>query len=78
MENPNTPRRVLQNLPVNTVGTPKALKLPSPAAVYRKRSISEVDEPIHAPSSTRLCAKDHEQRPVPKVIRILSCSHSSY
>ncbi|KAL9579818.1 MAG: hypothetical protein Q9212_004876 [Teloschistes hypoglaucus] len=69
MVNPNTPRRVLQNLPVNTVGTPKALKLPSPAGLYRKRSISEVDEPIHAPSSTRRCGKEHEQRPVPKPLQ---------
>ncbi|KAI4245151.1 MAG: hypothetical protein LQ352_006635 [Teloschistes flavicans] len=64
MPEPSTPRRALQDLPVNTVGTPKALKLPSPAALYRKRSISEVDDPMLAPDSARVRGKDHEQIPV--------------
>lgn len=77
MPEPSTPRRALQDLPVNTVGTPKALKLPSPAALYRKRSISEVDDPMLAPDSARVRGKDHEQIPVQEVIKIALCSYSS-
>ncbi|KAL8828803.1 MAG: hypothetical protein Q9170_006441 [Blastenia crenularia] len=48
-----TPRRVLQDLPVNTFGTPNATDIAPTSNVHLKRHIAEVDEPASPPFPSR-------------------------
>ncbi|KAL8728528.1 MAG: hypothetical protein Q9166_005350 [cf. Caloplaca sp. 2 TL-2023] len=56
-----TPRRVLQDLPVNTSGISKSSSLPTSTGTNLKRQIHEVEDPALAPVTSRArladCAK---------------------
>ena len=67
-----TPRRVLQDLPVNRFGTSKPLDLSSAVEAKVKRSISEVEDPAVAPVPSRLrtsISEENKSLPVLQFIR---------
>ncbi|KAL8703390.1 MAG: hypothetical protein Q9201_003419 [Fulgogasparrea decipioides] len=64
MADTNTPRRVLQDLPVNTFGTPKAIHLPHPNGLKLKRPFQEVEDSASPPASSRpRLSDDAESKP---------------
>ncbi|KAI4268978.1 MAG: hypothetical protein L6R38_007651 [Xanthoria sp. 2 TBL-2021] len=59
MTTSNTPRRILQDLPVNAFGTPGASNLPTSSTSSLKRQIHEVEDPNLPPSPLRSRLSDH-------------------
>ncbi|KAL8721139.1 MAG: hypothetical protein Q9225_002122 [Loekoesia sp. 1 TL-2023] len=61
MADTTSPRRILQELPVNTHGTSSASILPASTTVGLKRRIAEVDDPAAAPVASRLRESDNTE-----------------
>ena len=60
-----TPRRILQDLPVNAYGTPNVATLPDNLGL--KRPVAEVEDRTAAPIATRLRISDRDEPAYTKV-----------
>ncbi|KAL8733046.1 MAG: hypothetical protein Q9181_003739 [Wetmoreana brouardii] len=67
MADTNTPRRVLQDLPINTFGTPKAVHLPPPIGLKLKRPFQEVEGSASPPASSRPRLSDDVENGQPPI-----------
>ncbi|KAI4222486.1 MAG: hypothetical protein L6R36_006107 [Xanthoria steineri] len=59
MTTPHTPRRILQELPVNAFGTPGVSNVPIPSTSSLKRQLHEVEDPNLPPSPLRSRLSHH-------------------
>ncbi|CAO1599713.1 hypothetical protein XANCAGTX0491_003428 [Xanthoria calcicola] len=59
MTTPNTPRRILQELPVNAFGTPGVSNVPISSTSSLKRQLHEVEDPNLPPSPLRSRLSHH-------------------
>ncbi|KAL8788349.1 MAG: hypothetical protein Q9213_001746 [Squamulea squamosa] len=67
MTDSTSPRRVLQNLPVNSFGTPSTVNITTSSKIRLKRQIHDIEDPILPPASSRPRLADHNASLEPKV-----------
>lgn len=67
MTSSDTPRRILQDLPVNAFGTPSASNFRTSSSVGLKRQFHEVEDPSLPPAPLRSRITDYKPRLGPNV-----------